>query len=300
MAPDRGTQPDPADVRLTRRVDRYAQPSARRCVGPIMEAVTSGGGSRSEGSLVTSLAELRALELERQAEERAAAEATAAARHREREAAVQAARDAVAARIAAERAAELAAEQARAAAEREARLQIEKIEATERARRLVALEEHRVAEELALRREAALRQRPRWLLALLSVAFATTAWLGWFALECRREADGARDRATADRAAAEADARPMHEALDRKAHEIAALEAQLADANRRADEARRDADAHAGPPPHRGPVPGGPRRPPEAEHPPRPVPVQISDDCLVNPLCNEKASHPGDPQTGRK
>jgi hypothetical protein len=257
-----------------------------------MEPVTSETGNRSEGSLVTSLAELRALELERQAEERAASEAAVAARRREREAAEQAAQDAEAARIAAER----AAEQASAAAKREARLQIEKLEATERARRLVALEEHRVAEELALQREAALRQRPRWLLTLTALAVAASAWLGWFAIDCRRDATAAaddRDRALTSQAEASA-------TIERKDHELAALRTQLEDANHRADEARRDADAHASQPSPRGPALGAPRRP-HVGPPPPAAPVHIPDNCLVNPLCDPTAaSQPGDPHTRRK
>src|SRR5215470_13022166 len=86
---------------------------------------------RSEESLIRSLAELRAIELQRQTDEQAAAEAAVQARRREREAAAQAARDAEAARLAAEHEAHAAAERAHAAAEREARLQIEALEAAE-------------------------------------------------------------------------------------------------------------------------------------------------------------------------
>lgn len=268
-----------------------------------MEAVTPEDRGRSEGSLVTSLAELRAIELERQTEERAAAEAVAAARQREHDAAAQAARDAVAARIAAERAAELAAEQARAAAERDARLEVERTEAVERARRMVALEEHRLAEELALQREVAQRQRPRGLMAVSAAALAAAAWLGWFALDCRRDAAAAaqaRDRAIAAQAQAGGDARDARAVIDLRDRELAALRTALAAANHRATEAEHDAGLRAGSPPHRGPGPAARPRPPDGAPPP-PGGVHIPDDCLVNPLCDPAAGHGDrDPQPRRK
>jgi hypothetical protein len=202
----------------------------------VVHAEAAGGGSRSEESVVRSLAELRSIELQRQTEEQAAAEAAVQARRREREAAAQAARDAEIARLAAERAAQVAAERARAAAEREARLQIEVIEAAERARRLVALEEQRVAAELAVQREAALRQRPHGLLALTAIALAAAAGLGWIALDRARAtaaARDARDRALASVDRAERATGEARQAREQTAHELAELRVQF-DAIRRA------------------------------------------------------------------
>ncbi|HEY0482171.1 MAG TPA: hypothetical protein VGD37_31845 [Kofleriaceae bacterium] len=267
---------------------------------------TSREPDRTEESLVRSLAELRALELERQAEERAAIEAAAAARHRDREAAEQAVRDADAARVAAELAAQVAAQTARATAEREARLQIEAIEATERARRLVALEEHRNAEELAIRREAALRQRPGWLLALAAGAMAAAAVLAWLALDRHREASAAaeaRDRALAGLAQVQGIADAAHQALDERDREIAALRRRIDEAGRRLAAAGAEhGDGRAGnaaPPPHPGPA-----RPHPRDAVPRPPnrPLVISNDCLANALCDDaaKPSPLADPGARRK
>jgi hypothetical protein len=258
----------------------------------------AGSGSRSEQSVIRSLAELRAIELQRQTDEQAAAEAAVQARRREREAAAQAARDAEAARLAAERDAQVAAEQARAAAEREARLQIESIEAAERARRLIALEEQRMAAELAVRREAALRQRPRGLLALSAVALAAAAGLGWLALDQARTATAARDARTRALAAvdrAELATGQARQELEQTARALAQLRAQF-DAIVHAAPS-----PHAAPPPHAAPSPspppprtavphtapaGTPHGRPTAPPPPR-LPVTISNDCLNNSVCDE-------------
>jgi hypothetical protein len=57
----------------------------------------AGSSGRSEESVIRSLAELRAIERQRQTEEQAAAEAAVQARRRERQAAAKAAREAEAA-----------------------------------------------------------------------------------------------------------------------------------------------------------------------------------------------------------
>jgi hypothetical protein len=244
-----------------------------------------GKSGRSEESLIRSLAELRAIEIQRQQEEVAAAEAVVQARRRAREtalqAAAQAARDAVAARIAVEREAELAAHSARTAAEREARLQIEAIEATERARRMVALEEHRVAAELAVAREVALRRRPRGLIALATLAIAAAAVLGWIAREARLDADAAgtaRARAVTELAVVARAGDDARDALARSERELIELRARI-DAVTRA--------APVAPPPRPAPPrPGGRPATPRPDHRPVvPPPITISDDCLHNALC---------------
>src|ERR1041384_2324013 len=123
---------------------------------------------RSEGSLVASLGELRAIEDQRIADERAGGRGRGGRQpRREVEAArLAAVREAEAARLAAVREAELAAERERAAAEREVRLRIEAEEAAARARHQIALDQQRLVEEIALRREVARRQRPRWMIAV--------------------------------------------------------------------------------------------------------------------------------------
>ncbi|HEX3763344.1 MAG TPA: hypothetical protein VHW23_31835 [Kofleriaceae bacterium] len=256
-----------------------------------------GAAGRSEESLARSLAELRAIELQRQTEEQAAVEAAVQARRREREAAAQAARDAEAARLAAERAAERAAEQARADAEREARLQIEAIEAAERARRLIALEEHRIAAELAVQREAALRQRPRGLLALSMVALAAAAGLGWLAFDRAQAAAtavAARDHALAAIDRAERATGEARQSLAHTARELAALRAEF-DAVRRAAP---PAPAPHAADPHPAPARTPHGRPPAA--PPTPQPVHLTEDCLRSPLCHAPAGMTRAPTASRR
>jgi len=201
--------------------------------------------ARTEGSLVASLSELRAIEHQRLADERAAVEAAARARQLEREAAERSARDAEAAKLAAERAAQLAAERARADAEREARLRIEAAEAAERARQLVALEHERLVAEIAMRREVALHQRPRWMIAVTAVAVAAACAMTGLAYERDREAVAAteaRDRAAAAQQRAEERARQSQLELDDAVRKVDDLAAQVRDAIARGAAAQDDAD----------------------------------------------------------
>ena len=55
-------------------------------------------------------------------------------------------------------------EDAKIAAEREAWLRVEAASAAERARHAIALEEHRIAQELELRRAEVAKTRPTWML----------------------------------------------------------------------------------------------------------------------------------------
>jgi hypothetical protein len=186
--------------------------------------------ARTEGSLVASLIELRAIEDQRLEDERAAIETAAAARRTEREARERAARDAEAARLAAERAAQVAADQARRDAEREARLRIETAEAAERARALVALEHERSMAELAVRREVALRQRPRWMIAVTALACSAALAAGWLARDRAQSAAtaaAARDRAVVDRDRADQHAREAIADRDDLARQLAALGADV-------------------------------------------------------------------------
>jgi len=185
---------------------------------------------RTEGSLLTSLNELRAIEQQRLAEEHAAVEAALKAKRDAREAAERHAREAEAARVAAERDARVAAEQARAEAERQARLHIEATEAAERARQLMALEQRRFDEELELRREVARRQRPRWMIALTGIAVTAALGLAGFAIERQHESNVARqEQARADNAriAAEDEMRRIQAELDQMDRQVHELEANV-------------------------------------------------------------------------
>lgn len=204
--------------------------------------------ARTEGSLVASLIELRAIEDQRLEDERAAIEASAAARRAEREAHERAERDAEAARLAAERAAQVAADQARRDAERETRLRIETAEAAERAHRQVALEHERSMAELAARREVALRQRPRWMIAVTAIACSAALAAGWLAHDRAQSAAttaAARDRAFEDRDRADQHAREAITDRDDLARQLAALGADIQAAIARGKATQDDLDRRA-------------------------------------------------------
>ena len=250
-------------------------------------------GARTEGSLLASLSELRAIEHQRLAEERAAIEAALQAKRNERAAAEQAA----AARIAAERDAELAAEAARAEAERQARLHIEAIQAAERARLQAALEERRLGEEMALRREVAMRQRPRWMIVLTASAVACALGLGGFALERQHESTltrQAHDRAQKAKAEADAAAREAQEALDKLNRELGDLETKVAEAIERMRIAQTEAARRAALDNlrqlqrHEAEIQEQQRqRDVERKRKERAAGVEIPSDCLNNAICKE-------------
>src|SRR5258708_7454692 len=104
---------------------------------------------RIEVSVVSSLAELRAIEHERIAEERAAV-----------------------ARERAERADQIRIAETHAAAERAAHERVLAVEATERARQDAELARARLDGELDLRREAAARRRPFVVVSAIALACA--------------------------------------------------------------------------------------------------------------------------------
>jgi hypothetical protein len=146
---------------------------------------------RSEGSLLASLQELRAIEEQRLADERAAVVHAAEQRERERAEAERLRREAAEVRVRAEQEAALAREHARLEAEREARLRIEAAEAAERARLAATLEQERVAQELELRRAEVARKRPTWMVAVTSLAVAGAAVLAYISVDSMRGSEAA-------------------------------------------------------------------------------------------------------------
>lgn len=180
--------------------------------------------------MLTSLRELRAIEDQRITDEQAAREAAFQAKRAAREAAEQAKRDAEAAQRRARVDAERAAADAREAAERAARIAIETAQAAEQARAQIALDHHRLAEERALRREVARRQRPRWMLTVTALSLGAAIALGGFAAARARDAStsrAARDRAIAARQQAQDDARAARQELDALSQRLAELEAHI-------------------------------------------------------------------------
>ena len=171
---------------------------------------------RFEGSLLSSLSELKAIEEQRVAEERAARDSEAAARIAAIEAAEHKRVADEAARLDADRQAQLALERARYESEREARLRVETVEAAERARYQAQLQGQRQAEELALAREKVARQRPTWMLAVTALAVVAAGVMVWFTLrwhQASADADAARAISEEESRVAKADADKSRQAL---------------------------------------------------------------------------------------
>lgn len=180
---------------------------------------------------MTSLAELRAIEEERVAAERAAVIEVAAARERARRAAEAQVRAAHDAEVAAARAAVIAREREREAAERAARVTIEAAEAAERARLEAALAQARLVGELALRRDTMARQRPTWMVAVTAAALVAAAGLGWYAVDRQRAsavAIAARQDAERARATAREEAAQAGRELDGMTTQLASLDGRIA------------------------------------------------------------------------
>ena len=138
---------------------------------------------------MTSLDELRAIHSQRIADERATfeAERMAIVENRRRGELEQAA--AAAAKLREERDAQIRIEEARVAAEREARMKLEAMEVAERTRYAAELDARRQAQELELRRAEVAKKRPRWMLAVTTIAVAAGIALGYFAVQSSRDAD---------------------------------------------------------------------------------------------------------------
>ena len=173
--------------------------------------------------MLTSLSELRAIEEERVADERAAIEAAQFARIAAREAEARAAEAAAAAKLREEHEAQLAIELAKVEAEREARLKIEAAEAAERTRQQAILAETRFAQEMELRRAEVAKKRPTWMLAVTVVATLAAFALIYVAIERTRTSEQAKERA---RIAMQQE-REMRHQLDDLSDSLVALQGEL-------------------------------------------------------------------------
>jgi colicin import membrane protein len=186
--------------------------------------------SRIEASVMTSLSELRAIEHQRIADERAAIDRAIAAERDSKRAAEQAVRAAEEARLAAERDAVVRAEQARADAERELRLRVEAAEAAERARHQAALEQQRLDQEMELRRAEVAKKRPTWMLAVTMIAVVAGVALAIFAglrAIAADDADARAQQAIAAKADAQRDAHEARAQLDKLEHDLDALDQRV-------------------------------------------------------------------------
>ena len=200
---------------------------------------------RQETSIIQSLSELRDIENQRIADERAAIQRAAAARLAERAAAEQRARDEEQARARAEHEAKLALERARLEAEREARLRIDAAAAAELARQQVALEATRMEEELQLRRAALAKTRPTWMVAVTCVATLAAGVLVWFALSSRSTTEEARQQtrqAELEKERAKQASREAQAELERISRDLEANGAAIRQAMKRVELAQTQAD----------------------------------------------------------
>ena len=166
---------------------------------------------------MSSLAELRAIEEERVAAERAALAAADETRKRDIELAVQRQRDLEARQLQTERDAVLALEHARVAAEREVRMRAELVEAAERARHQAGLDEQRLTQEMELRRAEVARKRPTWMVAVTALALVSGVASSAFAIDRQRAMDdalAAKHGSERDRQAAREDAAESRKELE--------------------------------------------------------------------------------------
>jgi hypothetical protein len=187
---------------------------------------------------MSSLAELRAIEEERIAQERAAVLAEAEAKRRAIEEAEAKRVADEAARVAAEREAAIALERAREAAEREARMKVEAAEATERARLVAALEHERLAGELELRRAEVAKKRPTWMVAVTAAAVLATGGFAWFAIDQMK----ASEAAVAGKVAADKARDNAHRKVEEAEQELRIAQNELVALGGRMDKAVVDLD----------------------------------------------------------
>ena len=185
---------------------------------------------------MSSLAELRAIEEERVAAEKAALVAAEETRKRDIQLAEQRQRDQEARRIQTEHDAVLAIEHARIEADRELRLRAELAEASERARHQAGLDEQRLVQEMQLRRAEVARKRPTWMLAV--TAFAVLAGVGSSAFAIDRQR--AMDDAVAAKAVSERDRQVAREDAREARQELEAVQASLRNLETRVTDALAD------------------------------------------------------------
>lgn len=194
---------------------------------------------------MTSLDELRAIQQQRIADEKASFERERKAETDARNAAEQARIAAEATRVREERDAILRIEQARVDAEREVRLRVEAAEAAERARLQMQLEEQRRVDELELRRAVVAKKRPKWMLAVTGIAVCAGLGLTWFGIQRAHDADAANAitaRAEREREVALAELQQSREALSKLTGGLDEVQDKLVAAQKAVGDAQNDAD----------------------------------------------------------
>ncbi len=182
---------------------------------------------------MTSLAELREIEQERIASERAAITAEVEGRKRALIEAEQRAKDAAEAKVVAERTEEIRIAREREQAERQARMHVEAVEATERARLAAALEQERTVQELDLRRQEVAKKRPTWMVAVTIGAVLAAGALTWFGIGRLQQAEAA----NAQERIALAQAADARRERDVALEQMNQMDVQLAELSKRVDKA---------------------------------------------------------------
>lgn len=204
--------------------------------------------ARFEGSLMTSLAELKSIEQQRLADERASVIRTDELRRHAAAEAERMAREQVERKVREEREAILAIEQAKVAAERELRLRVEQAEQAERARQQIALEQERHQQELELRKAEVAKKRPTWMMAVTGLALALATVLVVMTVNAighSDEADDARARSNAVAEKARQDADKMRDELTRLETNLRELDGKVDVAIKRVAAAQTQAEAKA-------------------------------------------------------
>jgi colicin import membrane protein len=186
--------------------------------------------ARFEGSLMTSLAELKNIEQQRLADERAAVIRADELRKHAAAEAERTAREESERKLREEREAAIAIEQAKVAAERELRLRVEQAEQAERARQMMALEQERQQQEMELRRAEVAKKRPKWMMAVTGLALALAAVLVVFtvkAIASSDEALTAKEQSDLVAKKASDEAEKMRAELDKLETDLRALDGNL-------------------------------------------------------------------------
>lgn len=179
---------------------------------------------------MTSLAELKNIEQQRLADERAAVIRADELRKHAAAEAERMAREDSERKLREEREAAIAIEQAKVAAERELRLRVEQAEQAERARQMMALEQERQQQEMELRRAEVAKKRPKWMMAVTGLALALAAVLVVFtvkAIASSDEAQTAKEQADLVAKKAADEAERMRIELDKLETDLRALDGNL-------------------------------------------------------------------------
>ena len=197
---------------------------------------------------MTSLAELKSIEQQRMADERASViRADEIRRHAAAEV-ERTAREEAERKVREERESLLAIEQAKVTAERELRLRFEQAEQAERARQQIALEQERHQQEMALRKAEVAKKRPKWMMAVTGLALSLAAVLVAMTINAighSDDAEEAKTRSDAVAANARLEADKMRDELNRLESNLHDLDGKVDLAIQRVAAAQTAAEARA-------------------------------------------------------